>query len=228
MCALTMAKILVVEDDTALGQIICDEMRIERHLCEIAASGVQADEKLRDYEFELVILDWDLPGLPGIQVLANLRNRGKTVPVLMLTGKSQLKEKEEGLDAGADDYLTKPFQMRELSARVRALLRRAANQLCSTLCAGDLLLDPSTHCVRRVGQDILLTPKEYALLEYFMRNKNKVLSTEAILNHVWPSEAEASVETLRVWLKRLRSKIDVEGEPSKICTIHGAGYTLKG
>jgi DNA-binding response OmpR family regulator len=223
-----MAKILIVEDDQLLAQIIEDEMRTERHQSEHASDGSEALEKLRCYAYDLVVLDWNLPSIPGLDVLLEMRSAGKTTPVLMLTGKTKLQEKETGLDAGADDYLTKPFEIRELAARVRALLRRADQRTSNILNVGNLLLDPATHTVRRNGEDVLLSPKEFALLEFFMRNKNTVFSTEALISRVWKSDADVSNVAVRAELKRLRDKIDVAGQPSVIRTIFGVGYKLEG
>lgn len=222
-----MAKILVVEDDAGLSQIICDVLNVENHHAEASLDGTDADEKMRVYEYDLIVLDWDLPGVAGIEILKRLRAQGRQTPVLMLTGKDKLHDKEIGLDSGADDYLTKPFELREFTARVRAIIRRASKQTSNNIVCGNLELDVKSHVLYRSGLAVQLRPKELALLEFFMRNRNEVFSSEAILNRVWSSESDATCETLRSWIKHLRAKIDEPGKPSHISTVFGVGYKFE-
>jgi DNA-binding response OmpR family regulator len=168
-----------------------------------------------------------MPGMSGVEVCRQYRNSGGRALVLMLTGRDHVADKTQGLDAGADDYLTKPFHPDELSARLRALLRRAGSVGSTQLQAGDVVVHPASFKVLKNGKEIQLLPKEFALLEFLMRHQNEVFSSEALLERVWPSESEASPETVRVHITRLRSKIDEPGQPSMIKTVHRVGYKLE-
>lgn len=221
-----MAKILLVEDDKDLCAMIEDALVSQQHTVEMVHTGMDARDRLLTFNYDAVILDWNLPGLTGVSVLKELRERGNATPVIMLTGKSASEEKEIGLDTGADDYLTKPFSMRELQARIRALLRRPQGFTGTVLTAGDLTLDPVLRKVSRNGTELKLLPKEIALLEFFMRHKGQLFTAEAVLNRVWSSESEASPDSFRTCLKRLRQKIDQDGNESIIEYVHGLGYRL--
>ncbi len=221
-----MPKILVVEDDLDLRSIVEDWLRHEHHLVETATKGDEAMELIGIYPYDVIILDWNLPVMSGIQILKKFRQDGGKTPVLMLTGQDLAENIETGLDSGADDYLTKPFHMKELSARIRALLRRPQTVTENVLRAGDLTLNPRTFAVTKSGADIRLLPKEFALLEFLMRHPNQVFSAEALLDRVWHSENDAAPETVRTCIKRLRRKIDGESENSLIQTLHGVGYKL--
>jgi DNA-binding response OmpR family regulator len=223
-----MAKILLVEDDTDLSGRVQEWLSFEQHAVEAVFDGLEAGQRLRIYSYEVVILDWDLPKCTGIEVCKEFRSRGGSTPILMLTGKGSINEKETGLDAGADDYLTKPFHLKELSARIRALLRRpVASYTGATLKAGPLELDPSTRRVTKSGDELTLLPKEYALLEFFLRHPNEVFSPDALLNRVWNSESDASTDTIYTYIKMLRKKITPEAPSSMIKTVHGVGYRLE-
>ena len=222
-----MAKVLVIEDDTSLSRMIKDWLTIEHHNIETVADGKQGLEKLQYYQYDLVIMDWQLPGMEGVDILKEFRRTGGITPVLMLTGKNTVIDKEAGLDSGADDYLTKPFHMKELSARIRALLRRPQVMVGNVLTAGKFSLDPTNHQVTRDGVEVKLLPKEFALLEFLMRHPNQVFSADALLNRVWASESDATIDALTSCIKRLRKKIDAEGETSPIRTVHGVGYKLE-
>lgn len=221
-----MAKILLAEDDKRLADMICDWLQAENHLIEATADGSDAWALVEASGFDLLILDWDLPGMSGIEVCSRYRKGGGNSPILMLTGKSAISEKEQGLDAGADDYLTKPFHFKELGARVRALLRRPAQFTTGLLSCGKLTLDAQAIKVTKDGQAIELFPKEFAILEFFMRHPNQVFSLEALQQRIWPTDSESSPETLRVHIARLRSKIEDEGEPQILRTVHRQGYIL--
>jgi DNA-binding response OmpR family regulator len=221
-----MPKILIVEDDLDLRSIVEDWLRHEHHLVETATKGDEAMELIGIYPYDVIILDWNLPVMSGIQILKKFRQDGGKTPVLMLTGQDLAENIETGLDSGADDYLTKPFHMKELSARIRALLRRPQTVTENVLRAGDLTLNPRTFAVTKSGADIRLLPKEFALLEFLMRHPNQVFSAEALLDRVWHSENDAAPETVRTCIKRLRRKIDGESENSLIQTLHGVGYKL--
>lgn len=223
-----MAKILIVEDDAHLLEDVVDWLQFEQHTVESVKDGKEGDERLRFYKYDLVILDWELPGMHGIEVCSRYRAGGGLTPILMLTGKGHINDKEQGLDAGADDYLTKPFHLKELSARVRALLRRPATMTGAVLECADLKLDTNTKKLTKGSKDITLSPKEYALLEFFMKHPNEVFSQEALLERVWSSESESSVFSVYTAVKSLRKKIS-EGDEKKsvLATVHGLGYRLE-
>ena len=222
-----MAKILIVEDDRDLCTIVSDSLGAQSHTVDMVHCGEEGRDRLLYYEYDLAILDWELPKMTGVQILKELRDSGNVMPILMLTGKKDTDEKSLGLDTGADDYLTKPFEMKELQSRVRALLRRPQTFLSTQLQVSGLTLDTGSHKVTRDGQEIKLLPKELSLLEFFMRHPGQVFTAEAVLNRVWSSESEASPESFRTCLKRLRQKIDASDE-SIIEYVHGLGYRLKG
>jgi DNA-binding response OmpR family regulator len=222
-----MAKILIVEDDKQLSGLIVDWLTGEKHVPEPVYEGTDGLERLKFYKYDVVILDWELPGLSGPEICQQFRHDGGQTPILMLTGKKEIEDKTTGLDAGADDYLTKPFHMMELSARLRALLRRGSADVSRTvLTAGHISLDPASRKVLSNGKEISLQPREYSLLEFLLRHPNQPFSAEAILDRVWSSESDASPDTVRLQIMRLRNKIDAEGKESMVRTIHRVGYML--
>ncbi|HEY9712089.1 MAG TPA: response regulator transcription factor [Chroococcales cyanobacterium] len=224
-----MAKILIVEDDKALSALVVDWLTNQKDVPEPVYEGVEGLERLKLYKYDAVILDWDLPGISGPEICRRFRDDGGETPILMLTGKREIHEKTTGLDAGADDYLTKPFAMEELSARLRALLRRsggAGGVTKSILTAGHVALDPVSRVVTSNGKELTLQPKEYSLLEFLLRHPNQPFSAEALLDRVWSSESDASPDTVRLQIMRLRNKIDIDGSESMIRTIHRVGYVL--
>lgn len=221
-----MAKILLVEDDKDLCGRVHEWLSYEHHAVECVHDGGEAADRLKYYQYELVILDWDLPKTSGLDVCKGFRGKGGITPILMLTGKGELREKELGLDAGSDDYLTKPFHLKELSARIRALLRRPTTFAGCTLKAGILELDPAKHTLMMKGQEIALLPKEYALLEFLMRHPNEAFSPEALLSRVWSSESDAAADTIYTYIKTLRKKLAVFADAPSIKTLHGVGYKL--
>ncbi|MBU6451073.1 MAG: response regulator transcription factor [Cyanobacteria bacterium REEB67] len=222
-----MAKVLVVEDDVALAKMISDWLSLEHHKTELIHDGAEAVHMLKVYDYDLIVLDWELPGIMGVDILKDFRGRGGLTPVLMLTGRGSIDDKEKGFDYGADDYLTKPFHAKELTARLRAILRRPEAFLGDVLRVGNLTLERANFRVMRGDEEIRLLPKEFALLEFLMRNQGRVFAPEALLNRVWVAESEATVDALTTCIKRLRKKIDVEGLPSSIRTVHGVGYKLE-
>ncbi|MBX3151352.1 response regulator transcription factor [Candidatus Obscuribacterales bacterium] len=222
-----MAKILVVEDDESLVVELKEILSQEGHVIDVVNDGRSALESLKNFTYELLIFDVNIPEINGVQLCTKFRADGGITPVLMLTGLSSDSDKETGLDSGADDYLTKPFSSRELQARIRALLRRSPVAPSSALKYRDLVVDTTTKSVKRGEKDIKLWPKEYDVLVYLLKHINHVFDTDALLNRVWPMEAETSPEAIRQCVKRLREKIDVDGEPSIISTVKGFGYTIK-
>lgn len=223
---LNMAKILLVEDDSALAHSICDWLGKERHTVEWVQDGQEAADRLRLYQYDLIVLDLNIPKIKGLDVLQQFRSGGGATPILILTGQSDIDTKERGLDTGADDFLPKPFDGRELNARLRALLRRFKEITPSSLQFADLFLDRASCFFKRGEREIALVPKEFDLLEFLMRSPNRIYSPQQLLDHVWNSESDATVDAITTCVKRLRKKIDVPGKTSYIRTIYGAGYRL--
>lgn len=221
-----MSKILLVEDDQGLAKLVRNWLSLEHHTVEYVEDGEEALHRLKINEYDLIILDWSLPKMTGLDVLQEFRGFGGNTPVIMLTGKDSISDKELGFDTGADDYLTKPFHGKELTARIKALLRRPANLVSDVLKVGDIVLERADFRVTRNGQEVRLLPKEFALLEFLMRYPNKVFSAEALLERVWVSESEATVDAVTSCIKRLRKKLEVDGAKSPISTVHGVGYKL--
>jgi len=222
-----MAKILLVEDDLVNAGLVRDYLKHEQYTVDEAHDVSEAQGFLSAYQYDLLVLDWLLPDGSGIDVLKKFRDDGGLAPVILLTGKGHVSDKEVGLDAGADDYLTKPFEVRELSARIRALLRRNPLAQGNVLACGNITLDIKRACLTRDGEEIKLLPTEYALLEFLMRNQERVFSPGALLLHVWKSDSDATENGVRTYIARLRQKIDTQGKPSLIKTIHGLGYKLE-
>jgi DNA-binding response OmpR family regulator len=222
-------RLLVVEDADKLARALKRGLEREGYAVDTLADGRLAQTRLRSRhdEYDLVVLDVMLPGADGFTICRDLRERGVTVPVLMLTARDTTADKVTGLDSGADDYLVKPFAFEELLARVRTLLRRPRNALPVALVVGDLVLDPGARTVRRGAAAIDLTTKEFALLEFLMRHPGEVLSRERILDHVWDDEYDASSNVIDVHLKNLRRKVDRPGAPSLFRTARGVGYSLR-
>lgn len=219
-----MAKILIIEDDKKLAQGVIDWLSTERHTVDHAESGEDGLQLLGGFSYDLLILDWHLPGIDGLAVCKRLRADGSDMPILFLTAETKVENIETGLDAGADDYLQKPFQVRELSARIRSLMRRPKGLLTNTITAGYLTVELDSHYVMIGDKRISLTPKEFALLEYFIRHPNKFFSSRALLNAVWPSDSESAEETVRTIMFHLRKKITPQGENCLIKTVQGSGY----
>ena len=221
-----MAKILLADDDTELTEGLCDWLSDEDHVVDTAENGEDALALMQRFPYDLIILDWKMPGLTGVEVCNRYRKDGGVAPIIMLTAKGEIADKEQGLDSGADDYLVKPFQPRELSARIRALMRRPRSVEASVLQVGNISMDPDAFKVTRSGHEVQLSKKEFALLELFMRNPGHVFSIDALIDKIWASEKEASPDTVRVHLTRLRGKIEIDGLPTLIKTVHGVGYKL--
>ncbi len=222
-----MSRILIVEDEEGLSGAIREWLEDDYYVVSVATDGSSALSRLLNEKFELVLLDLMLPCLSGIDVCKKYREAGGLAQILMLTAKSTLAAKEAGLDSGADDYLTKPFDMRELSARVRALLRRPQTQPRIVLQAGDIKLDRNSRSVTKAGRPLKLLPKEFLLLEVLLEYYAQVLSTDELIDHVWGVDAEIAPDTVRSHLKTLRKKIDDPSRSSLIKTVHGMGYKIE-
>ena len=224
-----MAKILLVEDDVDLSSMISARLEAENHVVECAHDGKVGHDYMMLTKYDLIILDWNLPGMEGVQVLKEYRKAGGNSPVIFLTGRDEISEKEVGLDSGADDYLTKPFNTRELSARIRALLRRPEAVQAEVLTSGDLMLDPANHRFTKSGKEMRLQPKDFSLLEFFMRNQDRPFSPDALLQRVWHADSDATIDGLRAAIKRIRKVIDASAneEDSFIETMPRVGYRFK-
>jgi DNA-binding response OmpR family regulator len=217
-------RVLIVEDDAALAGILCEGLAEQRMEATVAATFAAARERAVLGTWDVIVLDVMLPGGSGFDLCRELRRRGMRTPILMLTARDTVDDRVEGLDAGADDYLTKPFEFRELLARVRALARRGPALVPETVRLADLEVDLAARRVRRAGREIQLTAKEFALLEFFARHAGQVVDRAAITAHVWDENHDPFTNVLEVLVRRLRRKIDDDFEPKLIRTLRGAGY----
>jgi DNA-binding response OmpR family regulator len=220
-------RILVVEDEEVLADALAEGLRDESYAVDLATRGTEADELMAVNAYDLVILDWTIPAPSGIELLRMWRRAGNDTPVLMLTGRAGVADRVGGLDTGADDYLTKPFAFDELLARARSLLRRRARPLVAALSAGDLEMDRSAHAVRVAGEVIDLAPKEFAVLEYLLLHKGKVVSRAELSEHVWDDSFDSLSNVVDVTVYRLRKKIDGERTEKLVQTLKGVGYMLR-
>jgi DNA-binding response OmpR family regulator len=220
-------RVLVVEDDDAIAQVLTRSLRMEGYEVRVAEDGIVALEQAHGFLPDLVVLDLGLPGMDGLEVAKELRNRDDDVPILVLTARDAVESRVEGLDAGADDYLVKPFERQELLARLRALLRRRPPRGQANLSVGDLKLNPDTHEVARGDRPVDLTQREFELLEYLMRNERIVVSRQRLLDEVWGYDPFSMTNTIEVFVSNLRRKLEADGEPRLLHTIRGAGYVLR-
>jgi OmpR-family two-component system manganese-sensing response regulator len=217
-------RLLVVEDEVELADPLGDLLAREGHVVDVRYDGESAWQLIAREDYDLLILDWMLPGVSGLDLCRRLRERGRATPVLMLTAKDTIDNKVEGFEAGADDYLVKPFELRELLVRVRALLRRPPQLQTEELETADLVLDLRNRCARRGGRLIELSAKEFQLLEYFMRHPNRVLTHEQIRDRLYDADSEPTANALAAQVKLLRRKIDRDFDRSLIHTVYGQGY----
>jgi DNA-binding response OmpR family regulator len=220
------ARVLIVEDDDDIAQVLQRSLRLEGYETRIAGDGEAALGAAADFVPDLVVLDLGLPKIDGMDVARRLR-ASDDVPILMLTARDALASRVEGLDAGADDYLVKPFERQELLARLRALLRRRPPRGTASLVVADLSLNPDTHEVRRGDRAVELTQREFELLEYLMRNERIVVPRQRLLEDVWGYDPFATTNTIEVFVSNLRRKLEGGGEPRLLHTIRGAGYVLR-
>lgn len=221
-------KILVVEDEHRIATSIKKGLEQEKYTVDVAFTGTDGYDLASTGEYDLILLDLLLPGMDGITICTNLRKEHIHTPILMLTAKGQIQDKVTGLDSGADDYLTKPFSFEELLARIRALIRRPTKAQNITIRIGTLEIDTKLFIVRRNGREIPLSNKEFMLLEYLMRNSNKILTKDQIISHVWNYDADILPNTIEVYIRNLRKKIDQPFAPEKplIQTVRGFGYKI--
>ena len=219
----------MVEDAEKLARSLERGLEAEGYAVDVVFDGLTARRRIiaREEAYDLVVLDVMLPGLDGFTLCREVRSRGVTTPILLLTAKDTTSDKVTGLDSGADDYLVKPFAFEELLARIRTLLRRPAQTLPTELAVGDVVLDPAARKVRRGDREIELTTREFSLLELLMRHPDQVLSRDTILDHVWDEGFDSFSNVVDVHVRNLRRKIDREGEPSLIETVRGIGYAVR-
>jgi DNA-binding response OmpR family regulator len=219
-------RLLLVEDEKKVSELVARALRAESYAVDVAEDGIRGWELAQSYEYDLIILDLMLPQLPGEEVLRRIRRTNHRVPILVLTARSATEDKVHNFEAGADDYLTKPFAFAELIMRVKALLRRGPITRSSVLRVGDLEVDRLSQQVRRAGRRIELTPKEYALLEYLASNPGRVFSRTMIIEHVWDQSFEGLTNIVDVYVRHLRSKVDDPFPVKLIRTVRGVGYGL--
>ncbi|WP_146762334.1 response regulator transcription factor [Paenibacillus contaminans] len=222
-----MYRILIIEDEKPLARFLQLELGHEGYLVTLAHDGPGGLSLALEHEFDMILIDWMLPGMEGIEVCKKLRE-SKQIPILMLTARGMISERVNGLDAGADDYVVKPFAIEELIARIRAIQRRQADRSSDTYKLQDLVLDPVAHRVEREGQQIDLSVREYDLLKYFLENKGVVQTRESLLRHVWGFSFAGETNVVDVYIRYLRAKIDDSFETKLIHTVRGVGYVLRG
>ncbi len=220
-------RILIIEDDQAILKLLRRGLTYEGYVVDTATDGRMGLIQARDHTPDLVILDWMLPGMDGLDVCHRLRTAGGSIPILMLTAKDTVQDRVQGLDAGADDYMVKPFNLDELLARVRALLRRTQPERVPILKFADLTLDTGSRQASRGSRLVSLTAKEYDLLDLFMRHPKQVLTREVIFDRVWGYDFGGESNVLEVYIRYLRQKLEAEGEPRLIHTVRGVGYVLR-
>ena len=220
-------RILVVEDQKDLNEIIVRKLTNEHYSVDACFDGDDALDFIRCAEYDGIVMDIMLPGTTGIGVLKEMRSSGNKTPVLLLTALGTVEDRVVGLDAGADDYLVKPFDFDELMARIRAMIRRGGDRADNIMTLGDLTLDPESRTVTRGGSEISLTAKEFDILEYLMQNKGKVLSRDKLSNHIWNYDYDGGSNVIDVYMYHLRRKIDAGFDEKRILTVKGAGYMIK-
>lgn len=221
-------KLLIVEDEKRLCQTVAKHLKDEGYTVDMCYDGSDALDYINGTEYDAIILDIMLPGIDGISVLKKIRAKKLKTPVLLLTARSSVEDKVAGLDSGADDYLTKPFALDELSARIRVMIRRSGvERVDNTITAGPLTLDTEKKIAVREGKEIKLTAKEYSILEYLMHNKGIVLSRDKIMHHIWNYDYEGGSNIIDVYIRTLRNKVDAGFDQKLIQTVRGMGYVIK-
>lgn len=222
-----MAKILVVEDDSDVAAVVRDTLKADNFVVDVAGCLQDARHFLKVSSYDLLVLDWELPDGAGVELCRDIRLSGEPTPILMLTGRSSTTDRVTGLDSGADDYLTKPFECSELLARLRSLNRRLWQKKAETFKYGSLEMEIQTRKVFRAGEEIRLLKKEFEVLELMMRSPSQYFSTEFLLEKLWGGDGEAGSDAVFQCIRRLRRKLDKEGEASFIELTHGIGYRLR-
>ena len=219
-------RVLVVEDDPALSELVAEGLRRLGYAVDLADDGVEGLYMATEFPVDLAIIDLGLPEMSGLEVIRKLREAGKKYPVLILTARSQWQEKVEGLEAGADDYLTKPFHMEELKARINALLRRSAGHAQSEVSLGPVSVDLTAQRVRLEDEEVDLTSFEYKVLEYFVLHPDQVVTKLQLSEHIYEDDSDRDSNVIEVFIGRLRKKLDPDGELQPIETLRGRGYRL--
>ncbi len=222
-----MAKILIVDDDSKITDSLGEGLGALDYIVDVAHNAADADEMIAVSQYDCLIVDWQMPHKSGIEFVSELRRRGVQVPVLMLTGMSSVEDKSTGLDTGADDYLTKPFAFRELVSRLRALLRRPKVLQSENITSGELSVNTVTRQVWSAGEELILTRQEYLLLEFLMRNRSQIFSSEVLIERAWSTMSESSPDTVRAHMANLRKKLRVRNSDCPIKTVHGQGYVFR-
>lgn len=222
-----MAKILLVEDETTVAAMVEQMLVSKRHIVDVVDDGKKAIDLLRSHQYDVIIVDWGLPTRSGPEICQWYRASGGTGKILFLTGHDTIDDKETGFTSGADDYLTKPFNLKELVLRVDALLKRPELTRSDVVQAGEITIDRQKMMASRNGVEINLTDMEFALLEFLVLNPNRVFTNKMLLEHVWPADSQRSADTIRIAINKLRKKIDVDEETSIIKNLHGRGYMLE-
>ena len=220
-------RILLIEDEVKLASFIKRGLIAERYAVDVAKDGRSGLELAQAYQYDLVLLDLMLPGMDGSEVLRRIRRENSSVPVLILSARDTVQDKVANMETGSDDYLTKPFAFAELSVRIKALMRRGPVNRASTIRVSDLELDRLSQQVKRAGQRIDLTSKEYALLEYLMSNAGRVLSRNMIIEHVWDESFDGITNIVDVYIRHLRNKVDTGHDSKLLRTVRGVGYTIR-
>ncbi|TCL43402.1 response regulator transcription factor [Harryflintia acetispora] len=220
-------RILAVEDERDLLDVTAKRLEAQGYSVDRCTDGQEALDYAESAQYDLILLDIMLPKMDGLSVLRRLRGQGNRTPVLLLTARDSIEDRVQGLDGGADDYLTKPFAFEELLARVRVLLRRGTGEAANELALGDLCMDLAAHRVTRAGKEIKLSAKEYAILEYMLLNRGVVLSRERIEEHVWNYDFEGGSNVVDVYMRYLRRKLDDPFEKKLIHTVRGSGYVIR-
>ncbi len=219
-----MPKILIVEDERHLAESVREWLFLDGHLVQIASDSEEAARTLSESPFDVILLDILLPGASGLEFCRTYRSLGGTARILITSAKGRTSDVEAGLDAGADDYITKPFDLKVLTARIRALMRRSITMIGNQLVLGDLVVDPISHQVWRGEQNVRLLPQEFALLELLIRSPGKIYSAEQLIQLLW--QGKATVHTVRTHIKNVRRKVDIAGCKPMLTTLHGIGYVL--
>ncbi len=222
-----MAKVLLVEDDVILANLVSSFLRKESYIVEHTTNGDDALEMMLAFDFDVVIVDWELPGKSGVEIIEEYRKHGGQACLCMLTAKESIEAKSVGFGVGSDDYLTKPFHPAELSMRIKSLLRRSSKQKDQIYSVGSLSLDPTSRLVHADSIEIELTTNEFRLLELLMRYPDQVMSTDSILSRAWSSDSDISVEAVRICITRLRKKISKFENCPTIVNVYGEGYALR-
>ena len=220
-------RILIVEDDRKLARQLQQGLAEQNHSATLSFSGLEGLELARPSDFDVIVLDVMLPGLDGLSIVRRLRTAGKTTPILLLTARDSNEDVVKGLDAGADDYLSKPFSFKVLLARLRALARRRPVETPGEFHVGDLSLNSAAHTVKRAGAVLPLTPTEFQILEALMRNAGRVIARPRLIEAVWGEQHMVEPNTVDVFIRQLRAKVEPEGAPKLIHTIRGVGYVLR-